>query len=108
MKPITMGLAITVLATLNVAAQTAPGTLTYPKAATAVYHTGVPITPDTPHVTGGAPLSYGVTPTLPAGILLNASTGILSGTPTSTSSGSYTITGSNLAGVAQTTISIAV
>ena len=47
-------------------------------------------------VTGGAgttPLSYGVSPTLPAGLSMSSSTGAISGTPTATSAATgYTVT----------------
>jgi hypothetical protein len=45
---------------------------------------------------GFIPVSYSVTPTLPAGLSLNSTTGVISGTPTdATASASYTITASD-------------
>ncbi|WP_244547704.1 putative Ig domain-containing protein [Bradyrhizobium sp. OK095] len=42
---------------------------------------------------GTTPLSYGVSPTLPAGLAMNSSTGTISGTPTATSAvTTYTVT----------------
>jgi hypothetical protein len=45
----------------------------------------------TPSESGGtSPLTWSVTPTLPAGLSLNSSTGLISGTPTGGGSGSFT------------------
>jgi photosystem II stability/assembly factor-like uncharacterized protein len=108
MKRLAIAMSLPILGALNALAQTAPATLVYPKAASAVHYVGQAIVPDTPVTTGGVPISYFVSPQLPGGLVLNASTGILSGTPTAISSGSYTITASNLSGSAQATISITV
>jgi len=48
---------------------------------------GSPIIADTPNVTG-AVASYTVSPALPAGLSLNATTGVISGTPTAASASS--------------------
>jgi hypothetical protein len=65
------------------------------------------ITPDTPTVAGAA-ISYAVSPALPTGLSLNASTGVISGTPASASQASYTVTASNAGGSTTTTILITV
>ncbi|MBS1530692.1 MAG: putative Ig domain-containing protein, partial [Bacteroidetes bacterium] len=73
------------------------------------YITGITISNLTPTVTG-SPLSYSISPALPAGLSFNASTGVVSGTPTAVSSATtYTIT-ANYAGsvTASTSISITI
>ena len=65
----------------------------------AVYAVGTAITPNTPSYAGGVVSSWSVSPALPAGLSLDASTGILSGTPTAvTALAVYTIAGTNAAG----------
>jgi photosystem II stability/assembly factor-like uncharacterized protein len=88
----------------------APTGLTYPKSASVTYHIGHAFIPDTPQVTGGAPASYSVTPTLPSGLTLNATSGILSGKPNApvSSATEYIVTASNLSGFAKDTLSIAI
>ena len=69
------------------------------------------ITPNLPNPSGGAPTSYAVTlGTLPAGLVLNASTGAISGTPTGPTAGavSITITGTNSYGGASQVVVITV
>ncbi|UWZ84526.1 putative Ig domain-containing protein [Occallatibacter riparius] len=85
----------------------APSNLVYPH--TAISATvGAAITPDTPTVTGTVS-SYSVSPTLPAGLAISASTGAISGTPTATSAQTtYTVTASNSSGSTTASISIAV
>ena len=59
---------------------------------------GAAITPTTPFSTVGltAPISYSVSPDLPAGLTLDTSTGVISGTPTTEQSAlTYTITASD-------------
>ena len=58
----------------------APTALSY-TTTTAVYTKGLQITPDSPTSSGGAPASYSVSPTLPAGLSLSTTTGIVSGRP---------------------------
>lgn len=67
------------------------------------------IAPLSPISTGGAVVSYSVSPALPSGLSLNTSTGIISGTPSATSTATtYTITGTNTggSGVAHVTITV--
>ena len=75
----------------------------------AVYTIGVGITPNSPSSSGGAVTSFGVTPSLPAGLSLNTSTGVISGTPTTVAaSNTYTVTASNSAGSTQAGLVITV
>ena len=58
---------------------------------------------------GGAVASYSISPALPSGITINASTGVISGTPTATSSQtSYTVTASNSAGSTTATVTVTI
>jgi len=76
----------------------APSALTY-ATNPAVYTKGVAIANNTPSNSGGAITSYSVTPALPSGLALNATTGVVSGTPTlATPTATYTVTGSNASG----------
>jgi hypothetical protein len=62
-----------------------------------------------PVSTGGAIVSYSVTPALPSGLSLSATTGIISGTVSSVSSlTTYTIVGINASGSGRTTIQLTV
>lgn len=98
-------------ATLQITVQpaaVAPASLSYP-AASVLYVTTEPITPNTPAATGGAIASFTISPALPAGLSLNATTGVISGTPTAIqSSVTYTIVGSNAAGSVQAQVQIVV
>jgi hypothetical protein len=77
--------------------------------ATAVYTKGVAITPDNPTVSGGSVAGYAVTPSLPAGLILNASTGVMSGTPTTVAAKeTYTVTAFGSSGTAAVTVTITV
>lgn len=84
-----------------------PSGLTYPQATIAAM-VGQAITADTPTVTG-AVTSYSVSPALPAGLSLNATTGAISGTPTAVvAQTTYTITATNSAGTTTATAQITV
>ena len=98
----TVGLVITVNA-----AVLPPTGLTY-STNPAVYTNGVAITANTPSSSGGsAVVSYGVSPSLPAGLALNISTGIITGTPTAvTATASYTVTATNSAGFTTASLTI--
>ncbi len=73
------------------------------------YYRGTAISSLTPSVTG-SPLSYAVSPALPAGLSLNTSTGVISGTPTTAvAAANYTVTATYSGGVTATaTINITV
>ena len=76
---------------------------------TAAYTVDVPITENGPTNSGGTVTSYSVSPALPAGLSLSATTGIISGTPTTvTASASYTVTAANSGGSATATLTITV
>ena len=62
---------------------------------------GVPIQTDSPSSSGGAVISYSVSPALPAGISLDTSTGAITGTPTAiTPPNAYIVTAKNASGSA--------
>jgi hypothetical protein len=84
----------------------APSALSYPTPPAFVVNQT--ITPLTPTVRGTV-TSYTVSPALPAGLALNASTGVISGTPTAVAAkASYTVTAENAAGGTTTSVSIIV
>ena len=63
----------------------------------------------TPTYNGGIVTSWSISPALPTGLSLSASTGAISGTPTAiTSSTAYTVTASNTGGSASTIVTIEV
>jgi subtilisin-like proprotein convertase family protein len=75
----------------------------------AVYTKGSALTSNTPTSSGGAVVSYAVSPALPTGLTLNTSTGIISGTPTAVAATSnYTITATNTEGSTTTPLNITV
>ena len=84
-----------------------PSGLTYPQ--TSIKATvGAAISQDTPTVSGTV-TGYAVSPALPAGLALNATTGMISGTPTAqTTQATYTVTASNSAGSTTAALTIAV
>ena len=72
---------------------------------------GKAITPTTPFTPAGltAPITYSVSPDLPAGLTLNTSTGVISGTPTAEQSSlTYTIRASGGGFTADSTVNIAI
>lgn len=70
---------------------------------------GVPLAPVTPQVTGGTPTQFSVSPALPAGLSLDASTGVLSGTPTAVSARrTYEVTAANAGSSARAPVELAV
>ena len=76
----------------------APTGLSYAEQS-AAYHVHVLITPNLPTTTGAIPTNYAITPELPAGLSMSATTGIISGTPSAAASkGSYKVTASTDAG----------
>lgn len=84
----------------------APTNLAY---SNATYVVGTAITPNTPTHTGGAVISYGVSPALPAGLSMSLTTGVISGTPTAaTPSTTYTVTATNASGSATANVVLTV
>jgi uncharacterized repeat protein (TIGR02543 family) len=96
-------------ASLNITVKdVAPSVLTY-SSNPATYRKGAAITNNTPTNSGGAVVSYGVSPALPAGLTLNTTNGVISGTPTvATPTASYTVTASNSGGSATALLAITV
>jgi hypothetical protein len=91
--------------TVNVAA---PAGLSY-TTSSPVYSVGTLIPADSPTSTGGTVASYNVSPTLPAGLNLSATTGTISGTPTAVAAtASYTVTASNSTGNTTAALTITV
>jgi hypothetical protein len=69
---------------------------------------GLPVGSQAPTATGVV-TSYGVVPSLPAGLSFSATTGVISGTPTTaTPNASYTITASNISGSTTFDVSLGV
>ncbi|WP_260602581.1 kelch repeat-containing protein [Variovorax sp. MHTC-1] len=86
----------------------APTSLGYSKPS-ALYSVGQPIMSNQPASTGGVITSFSVSPALPAGLSLDTISGVISGTPQNLQPATtYTIAGSNAAGTASATVSIAV
>jgi DNA-binding beta-propeller fold protein YncE len=85
-----------------------PTALSYTtRVSTYIVHT--PITVNLPGNSGGAVVSYGVSPALPAGLNFSTTTGAISGTPAGLSASAvYTVTGTNTGGNATTTVNITV
>src|SRR5205085_841483 len=64
-----------------------------------IYTKGTAIAPLTPVVSGGAVISYSISPALPAGLAISTATGSISGTPAALAAQSpYTITAANSGG----------
>lgn len=76
---------------------------------TNIYTVGMAISNLIPSSSGGIPVSYSISPSLPAGLNLNTSTGIISGTPTTTSaSTNYTVTATNTGGSGNASLTLSV
>ncbi|MGA2399099.1 MAG: putative Ig domain-containing protein [Steroidobacteraceae bacterium] len=70
---------------------------------------GVPAQTINPTTSGGAVVTWSVTPALPAGLVLSPTDGSISGTPTAASAPtSYLISAANTGGVSNSTVTIAV
>jgi len=92
-------------ATVNISTALLAPSVTYTPS-TQVYQINIPITAWTP-VNTGSPATYTVSPTLPAGLSLNAANGSITGTPTALSGvTNYTVTATNTAGHPNITITI--
>src|SRR5207244_1195321 len=95
----------TVTITVN---DVAPAALTY-STNPATYTKGTAIRANSPTSSGGAVISYAVSPALPRGLSLNTSTGVISGTPTAVAAAAgYTVTATNTGGSTTATVTIAV
>ncbi|WP_159082925.1 kelch repeat-containing protein [Burkholderia mayonis] len=94
---------------IEVRAQAIPPTsLTYSDPVP-VYVVGQAITQDIPQAGGGAVAEYAVSPTLPAGLSIDAQTGVISGTPqTAQTQTIYTVTAGNSAGNVTAQVAITV
>jgi exo-beta-1,3-glucanase (GH17 family) len=94
--------------TADYASQTAPNNLLY-FSGLVVFPELVIITPEQPTNSGGAVVSYSISPALPPGLFLSATTGDIFGTPTADSPPTqYTITATNSAGSTTTVLTFAV
>ena len=101
-----MNIAGSASAIVSITVTAPPTNLTY-ATVNASYALNQAIPPNSPSSNGSAPTSYAVNPALPSGLSLNITTGIISGTPaTAQAPSNYTITGSNIAGSVQATLSI--
>lgn len=90
------------------AAPQAPAGLTY-SMTSATYQVGAAIVANRPTASGGTVDRYTITPTLPAGLSIDAATGIISGTPTTASlSTIYTVAAQNASGIATARVQIEV
>jgi alpha-tubulin suppressor-like RCC1 family protein len=86
---------------------TSPANLAY-SVNPAVYTVGAAITPNTPSSTGGAVVSYSVTPGLPAGLYID-SVGVIRGTPTAVAGTAvYTVSATNGGGSTTASLTITV
>ena len=93
--------------TIQVYAATPPTNLSYTVANTN-YMVGVAIAANSPSSSGGAVVSYAISPDLPGGLSMNGA-GVITGTPTTPQGPqTYTITASNAGGSTQTSINFAV
>ena len=92
--------------TLEVFNAVAPSSLSYsPDTQTVRQSTAIEVM--TPTISGGAP-TYSISPALPAGLTINATTGVISGTLTATQTGSvtYTVTATNTGGSTTATVTL--
>ena len=86
----------------------APANLVY-STNPAVYVKGTAIAANTPTVGGGTVASYAVSPALPAGLALNATTGSLTGTPSVVAvPATYTVSAANASGSATASLRLQV
>lgn len=100
------GQVATATATVNVIA--APSNLTFGNE-DATYFAEVPIVTNTPTVSGTTPITFSVSPALPAGLSLSSTTGEITGTPQAASAQTtYTVTATNRVGSTTKDIKITV
>lgn len=85
-------------ASVSVTILTAPSNLTYANE-DATYYVDVAIPANAPSVSGSPSITYSVSPTLPAGLSLDATTGTITGTPqVAASQATYTVKATNTVG----------
>jgi N-acetylneuraminic acid mutarotase len=85
-----------------------PSSLSY-AANPATYTKGIAISSNAPQSSGGPVASYAISPALPAGLALDASSGVVAGTPTIASpQTAYTVTATNTGGSTTCSLLIAV
>lgn len=95
-------------ATVNIATPLgAPSNLSYTNDPQIAYQ-GQAIASMVPSSGGGAVSTYSISPALPNGLQIDATTGVISGTPTGASTNNYTVTASNASGSTQVTVTILV
>ncbi|MCF8319299.1 MAG: gliding motility-associated C-terminal domain-containing protein [Sphingobacteriaceae bacterium] len=84
-----------------------PANLTYTPS-TQTLRRNTPMNNMVPTATGGAVISYSISPNLPAGLSINPTTGVISGTLTAALTGSqtYTVTATNSGGSTTATITL--
>lgn len=86
----------------------APASLSY-AINPAVYTVGTAIAPNAPRTSGGTATLYSVSPSLPAGLSLSATTGILTGTPSAVAAATaYLVIAGNSGGTTSSALSISV
>ncbi len=74
-----------------------------------VYAEGLPITPNAPSLGCGPADSFSISPTLPAGLILDPATGEIDGTPTAVAAAAdYTVTATNVSGSTSAIVNIEV
>ncbi|MBK7293750.1 MAG: putative Ig domain-containing protein, partial [Holophagaceae bacterium] len=103
---VVLGLSLAVLGCKDITE--APTGLTY-STNPAVYTVGTPIPANSPTHGGGKISAYTVSPALPGGLSLNASSGVITGTPNLAAAlATYTVTGTNSAGSTTASLSLTV
>ena len=93
--------------TFSMQIMSAPSGITYSPSSMTL-EKGTAMATNTPTYSGSTVTSWSISPSLPSGLSIDASTGAISGTPSvlQTSSQSYTVTATNSQGSATTSISI--
>ncbi len=93
--------------TISITVNPKPPVISYTSPDT--YTAGTAITALSPSNTGGTPVSYAVSPSLPGGLSLSTSAGVITGTPTTaTGAANYTVTATNAGGSGSFAINITV
>ena len=99
---------ITATAAINITVNPPAPVISYTPS-TNSYDVGSAISNLTPANTGGAVVTWTISPALPAGLSFDTSTGVISGTPTTiTATAAYTVTATNAGGTGTTTVTITI